>query len=135
MFYNLENVVFLANIHEIPGVYLPEQKDNFKIIYYFLTYKGENVNPAFDTAHPAGLVQDFMTLVACPAPAQHLPWSLGVSALTNSRRPVSQLGSYIQQQMLMKQFETLPFLQAGAGQATKIKQLFTHACVLCQWKV
>lgn len=35
MFYNLENVFFLANIREIPGVNLPEQKDNFKIIYYF----------------------------------------------------------------------------------------------------
>lgn len=90
MSYNLENVFFLANIHEIPGVYLPEQMDNFKIIYYFLTYKGENVNPAFDTAHPAGLVQDFMTLVACPAPAL-LPWSLSLDKLKESSEPVRLL--------------------------------------------
>lgn len=31
--------------------------------------------------------------------------------------------------------EALAFLQAGAGQATKIKQLFTRASVLCHLNV
>lgn len=83
------------------------------------------INGRMSIPHPAGLVQDFVALVACPAPALVL-WSLRLDKL---RRPVSQLGPYVQQQMLMTQFETLPFWQAGARQATQIKRLFTQACV------
>lgn len=64
---------FPCQIIETTAVHLHFQKVHYKTIDYLQTFKGESVAPAVDTAHPAGLVQDCRTVVACPAPLEPRP--------------------------------------------------------------
>lgn len=82
-------------------------------------------NKKWDSAHPAGLVQDTMVPVACPAPAL-VPWSLNLDNLKEASEPVGLFKS-CNTHTELSSVGHYHSSQAGPGQATKIKQLFTQA--------
>lgn len=61
--------VYFNHLKQHFVVFLP-QSDSFRIILWdSLTSNGEDDTPVIDTVPPAGLVQDDISLVACPAPS------------------------------------------------------------------
>lgn len=57
--------------------------------YNLLTCRTENSIPAIGTARPAGLVQDYLTLFACPEPSRKNPHRFTATLHTQTSAPLA----------------------------------------------